>query len=333
MRTPVPGPLDRPDTTARVPWRQPLLPLAGAALALLLFLRTLALLAGPQPPEDVPWLPGWALETAGLALLMLATVAACGWWADRLRRRERAQERAAHRTEMGLLAGGLAHELRNTLNAMHSQLALLRKHLATGAAGQALRRTDQLERAVTDLEGLVGEFLTFARPAQDQLEDVDVAALVHDVLDFVALDLEQAQVTLVTEIAPALPPLRADAGKLERALLNLVINARQAMPAGGTLTVRARPTERGEVLIEVQDTGCGIPEEDWPRVFQSFFSTKPGGIGLGLAIVRRTIEDLGGRIRFTSQVGQGTTFHITLPAVAPACAPRKPRLAGQEAAT
>jgi signal transduction histidine kinase len=142
---------------------------------------------------------------------------------------------------------------------------------------------------------------------------VELASLVREVLDFVALDLEQGRVRVVEEFTPALPSVYVDRGKLKRAVLNLVINARQAMPDGGQLTVRIRTAKRGSVCLEVSDTGCGIPEEERARIFQPFFSTKPGGLGLGLAVVKRTIEDFRGRVRFASRAGEGTTFRIFLP--------------------
>lgn len=294
---------------------RPLVLLAAAALAVFLALRITVTTwvcnrvssdthAGIQAP--------WLLDTVLTASLLIATVASCCWLTGRARRWEREQTRVEHLAEVGLLAGGLAHEIRNTLNAMHSQIALLRKQLPAEAA-PACHRTGQLERAVAELEELVDEFLAFARPAKDRLEVVDLAGLIGGLLDFVSLDLEQGRVRAVTELASDLPPVYADAGKLKRALLNLFINARQAMPEGGTLTVSAAPGEPGEVVIDVRDTGCGIPEEDRPRIFQSFFSTKPGGTGLGLAVVKRTVEDFGGRVRFDSQLGRGTTFRISLP--------------------
>jgi signal transduction histidine kinase len=295
-------------------WRPLALP-AGAALAAFLTLRfSVAAWVWNRAPADTRaglWVP-WVLDTALTALLLIVTVAGCCWLTSRVRRREREQTRGEHLAEVGLLAGGLAHEIRNTLNAMHSQIALLRKQLPP-QAGPACERTAQLERAVVELEQLVSDFLAFARPAKDQPQDVNLAGLITELLDFVALDLEQGRVTAMTELAPDLPAVYMDPGKLKRALLNLLINARQAMPDGGTLTVRAWPEEPGQVLIEVRDTGCGIPEEDRPRIFQTFFSTKPDGTGLGLAVVKRTVEDFGGRVTFHSEVGRGTAFRISLP--------------------
>jgi two-component system sensor histidine kinase AtoS len=255
----------------------------------------------------------WAAESALTVLILLAMALTCAGLAGSLRRRDRKQAQAEHLAQLGLLAGGLAHEIRNTLNAMHSQIALLRKHLGTEDGSPAAERVRQIERAVVELEELVNDLLAVARPPKDQPEDVDLAGLVREVLDFMALDLERAQVQVVTELAADLPAVYVDAGKLKRALLNLVLNARQAMPDGGTLTLRVRPADRRQVVIEVSDTGCGIPADDRPRIFQTFFSTKPGGTGLGLAVVKRTIEDFGGRISFDSAVGLGTTFRICLP--------------------
>ncbi len=288
--------------------------IAGTVLAALLLRLASIVLAWRQMAEEAfaVQLPLWLMDTIGTVVLLLAAAASCVWFTTRAHRQEQERAHGEHLAQIGLLAGGLAHEIRNTLNAMYSQIALLRKHLSS-VDGPVCHRIDQIERAVIDLEELVGTFLAFARPAKDQLEEVNLTELLAELLSFLALDLEQGRVQLRTEMAANLPPLYADAGKLKRALLNLIINARQAMPEGGTLTVRAWLGERGELLLEISDTGCGIPEEDQPRIFQTFFSTKPEGTGLGLAIVKRTIDDLGGRITFDSQVGRGTTFHISLP--------------------
>lgn len=302
---------------SHTPLRRPFALIAGGGLAAFLLLRIgIAFPAWSQSnPDDLAWrLSLWGLETVGTSLILLTAVAGCGWLAARARRRDHEQAHVEHLAEVGLLAGGLAHEIRNSLNAMHSQLALLRKHLPLDAGSQACQRAGQVERAMAELEELVGDFLAFARPAKDRPEEVDLAALVGEVLEFAALDLEQGRVKVATGLGPSLPPVYADAGKLKRALLNLIINARQAMPEGGTLTIRARPAEKDAVVVEVSDTGCGIPEEDRSRIFQTFFSTKPGGTGLGLAVVRRTVEVCGGRIAFDSEVGRGTTFRIHLPA-------------------
>ncbi len=301
---------------SQAPLRRPFTLVAGAALTVFLLLRSGVLIwVWQHSPADgsgtLVFL--WTVDTLASTLILATLVAACGWLITGARRKDQEKSRVEHLAEVGLLAGGLAHEIRNTLNAMHSQLALLRKQIPAEADSQAGHRASQIERAFAELDELVTDFLAFARPAQDRLEEVDLMRLIGDVLEFAALDLEQGCVKVVTDFPSSLSPVFADAGKLRRSLLNLIINARQAMPDGGTLTVRLRPTEKDEVAIEVSDTGCGISGQDRERIFQAFFSTKPGGTGLGLAVVRRTIEDCGGQIAFVSEVGRGTTFRIQLP--------------------
>lgn len=304
-------------------FRRPLTLVAGAALAVLVILRSGVLVWmvwNPSADHFQSSLTFWTADTILTASIIVAAIAACGCLVRRVCQRDQERTRVEHLAEVGFLASGLAHEIRNSLNAMHSQLALLRKNLPVELAGEdspALRRAKQIERALADLEELVVDFLAFARPAQDRLEDVNLAKLVGDVLEFAAMDLEQGRVKVAAQLDASVPSVFADAGKLKRALLNLVINARQAMPDGGTLTVRLFADDRDQIVIEVSDTGCGIPDEDTPRIFQSFFSTKSEGTGLGLAIVRRTIEDCGGRIEFASHVGKGTTFRIHLPITGP----------------
>lgn len=227
--------------------------------------------------------------------------------------RDRAREhsRLEHLAQVGVLSSGLAHEIRNYTNAMQAYLGLLRKSAGCDPE-KSLRHIEKLEETAVGLENFLNEFLTFARPARDHLEEADPGALVDEVLEFAALDLEQAGVEVVRETAPLLPPVYVDKAKFKRAVLNLLVNARQAMPEGGRLFLRiGKAGER--VWIEVEDTGCGIRPEDQKHIFETFYSTKPDGTGLGLAIVRRTIEDLGGTISFRSESGRGTAFRIALP--------------------
>ena len=223
---------------------------------------------------------------------------------------------ASAREQARMVANGLSHKVRNSLNAMRAHIALLQKFTASCGEERVPRQINKLEDAVVGLEEMVKEFLALASPAKNEWEEVELVSLIREVLDFVAMDLEQGQVSVVEEFAPRLPKVYVDRNKLKRALLNLVVNARQAMPQGGRLTARARRPKRGYVLLEISDTGGGISEEDTDRIFEPFFSSKPGGLGLGLAVAKRTIDDVRGQISFSSKVGEGTTFSILLPTAA-----------------
>jgi two-component system NtrC family sensor kinase len=160
---------------------------------------------------------------------------------------------------------------------------------------------------------LLNEYLVIASPEPNDWQEFQLPALVDEVIRFAGLDLEQAGVSCRREIPAELPSVLVDAGKLKRAILNLIVNGRQALEKGGELTVRARARPRGWIVIEVTDNGCGIPDEERSRIFEPFFSTKPDGLGLGLLVVQRIVSDLRGRLEFESESGRGTTFRITLP--------------------
>ncbi len=243
------------------------------------------------------------------ALLLVVGLLLGRWVVHRVR--QRAAER--HEAEVAVLASNLVHEARNMLNAMRGHLALVRRRIDRDV-NKAKSHLDAIDREINELNGLFEAFLTFARPLDNDPQVLDPVRIVDEVLDYVGLDLAQANITVVRDYAQSVPAVRADAGRLRRAILNLVVNARQAMGAGGTLTVRIRGQGR-KVVIEVEDTGPGIAPDQREEIFKPFFTTKPGGSGLGLAIVRRTIEELGGKVEVESELGRGTVFRITLPAV------------------
>jgi signal transduction histidine kinase len=142
--------------------------------------------------------------------------------------------------------------------------------------------------------------------------------VIAQTLDRLRPELAQAKIEVAAELAHA-PEVTADAEELRGALLNLFLNAREAMPRGGTLSVRLRPRGEGgaggrRVEIEVEDTGCGMDEETRRQLFRPFFTTRHGGTGLGLAIVKRVVEDHKGAIRVESRPGEGSRFTLTLPA-------------------
>ena len=212
-----------------------------------------------------------------------------------------------------LMANGLAHKIRNWLNAMRAHLALLQKFSAPVTESRIPHHLNRLEDAVCGVEELLNEYLAVASPEPNDWQEVDLSAVVDEVVRFAGLDLEQAGVSLRREFAADLPSVLVDPGKLKRALLNLIVNGRQAIQESGELTVRASLKARGWIVVEVTDNGCGIPEEERSRIFEPFFSTKPDGLGLGLLVVQRIIADLRGRLDFDSEAGRGSTFRMTLP--------------------
>ena len=227
---------------------------------------------------------------------------------EMLRRTLRAERLAA----VGTLAAGLAHEVRNPLNSATLQLQVLRRRLAKGDA-----RPDSLdpvagliEDEIRRLERLVDDFLSFARPRPLDLKPTGLAELCQGVLAFVGPEAMAAGVEVALDVAPDVPAIQADAGRLRQVLQNLVRNALEAMPSGGRLSIRVRRAHRA-VEIDVADAGVGFADE--APVFDAFFTTKSKGTGLGLSIVHGIITDHGGTVRVRSRPGD-TCFTISLPA-------------------
>ncbi|MGE0430767.1 MAG: PAS domain-containing sensor histidine kinase [Planctomycetota bacterium] len=235
---------------------------------------------------------------------------------------ETAQQRAERRQRLmvlGSLASGLAHEIKNPLSTMKLNLQLLQtdwKDADSDKEKRTARKLGVLMDEVRRLEKILEEFLAFARGNELDMQLADIGQLVKEVADFVEPELTAAQprITLWSSArAGELPRIAVDTDKLRQALLNLIINARQAMEeTGGELIIEVY-RDGDEVKIEVIDTGPGIPAELRERVFEAYFSTKRGGTGLGLPTVRRIVEEHGGRLMMQSEPGKGTQFVICLP--------------------
>jgi signal transduction histidine kinase len=219
--------------------------------------------------------------------------------------------------DLGRLTSGVAHEVKNPLNAMIIHLELLRGHLAPDSA-EARESLEVIGTEIRRLDRVVQGFLKFIRPQELNVRPVNLAALLHDVGGLVEVEAAQAGVSLEIVIDERTPPLMGDLDLLRQALVNLVQNAIHAMPEGGTVILRAAPAPGGLIELSVEDQGVGIPEEDLTKVFRLYYTTKPDGNGIGLALVYRTVQMHGGMVRIRSALGQGTTVAISLPPLATA---------------
>lgn len=216
---------------------------------------------------------------------------------------------------LGRLTAGVAHEVKNPLNAMTIHLELLKEKMAAGASAQSTsEHVDIIGREIRRLDDVVQGFLKFARPEELTLQPVSPADLTADVLRMIAPEADAAGVSLNRVCAATVPPIEADSSILRQALVNLAKNAIQAMPDGGRLDVSCAATKDGRVEIRVADTGVGISPENLARIFDLYFTTKQSGTGIGLSLVYRTIQLHNGDIDVESTPGQGTTFIIKMPA-------------------
>lgn len=232
----------------------------------------------------------------------------------RTRGLEAEAQRANQLAYLGTLASGLAHEIRNPLNAMNINLQLLEEDVASGRISEESRALLHASRAeVLRLERLVKEFLAYARPRPLNRADMSPADLVADVVRFVRPQFTEAEVELHFSVSRAAPSVRVDAEQIRQALLNILRNAMEVSRRGGSVLVRVGSTGQGEASIEIEDRGPGIPEDQRRRIFDVFYSQKPAGSGLGLPIALRAVEAHEGRIEVDSTVGQGSVFRIVLP--------------------
>jgi two-component system, NtrC family, nitrogen regulation sensor histidine kinase NtrY len=220
------------------------------------------------------------------------------------------------------LARRLAHDLKNPLFPLQLTVEnLVRARQQDPDQFEQLFRESSrtLLAEISNLKGIIGRFNEFSKIPQPQLAPVKVNDVIRDVVQLFSAQWEragsspaQSKITCDLQLDPWLQPIPADSDLLHRAISNLVLNATEAMPCGGTLTLRTRGDD-GKVKIEVADTGSGLTAEECERIFAPYYTSKSHGTGLGLAIVQSVISDHGGTIRVQSEKGQGTTFMIELP--------------------
>jgi len=258
-----------------------------------------------------------------LLILLVIAVAALRFWAVIVPLREQLDasqviiQRQEKLASLGELAAGVAHEIRNPLTAIKLRLYSLRNALPEGFEHQedAVIIAQELNR----LERIVRDFLDFARPSEPDLVEVPVERIAQDVQNLLRAELEKCRIVLRVESENRLL-IRADRQKIQQVLINLVQNAADSIGQDGSITVRGREApsplaNNGQraVIIEVIDTGRGIPSALERRIFDPFFSTKEGGTGLGLSIASRIMEKHGGVIQYTTQANRGTTFRLIFP--------------------
>ena len=218
--------------------------------------------------------------------------------------------------ELAELAGGFIHEIKNHLSTLGLNLQLLAEDFQDPQSlreRRALERTQRLQGECQRLVDLSNDFLRFARVKDLELASCDLAPVVEEMVDFFGPTARQANIDIKCYLPADLPGVRLNQDLFKQALLNLMLNAVQAMPTGGELTIQATH-EPGEVCLSLIDTGNGMTPEVLSRLFRPFFSTKPGGTGLGLATTRRIVRAHGGRLTVESELGRGTKFTIRLPA-------------------
>lgn len=257
---------------------------------------------------------GWGLLAGWISSLALASAA--GWIV--YRRYERLQERARQSerlTELVTLTGGLAHELKNPLSTVQLNLQLLGEDLSpeNPAYSRLVSRLGTVQKETSRLRDILDDFLRFAGRMELVRKPVDLNRMLEELVDFYTPQAQLQRVAL--RFASSEGNLVADVDErlLKQAILNLMINALQAMPdSGGEIILSARRVDDFAVL-DVIDTGRGIDPASLSRIFDAYYSTKRAGTGLGLAIARRIAQEHGGNISVTSEPGKGSDFTVTLP--------------------
>lgn len=237
---------------------------------------------------------------------------------ERTRQLEQAHAQLRHAeklSSLGRLAASVAHEINNPLTGMLNYTYLIKAELPPDSAVQ--EDMAMIERQISVIAKLVQQLRDFSKPPRRERRLVALGEVLEDVLALTGKELLKRHIQVVRELDPDLPPVLASAEQMSEIFMNLILNAQDAMPEGGRLILRTS-TRDGWVQAEVTDTGCGMAPEVIEHMFEPFFTTKgERGTGLGLAICHSIIHDHGGEIGVSSQVGQGTTFTVRLPAGAP----------------
>ena len=233
-----------------------------------------------------------------------------------LRRMQYQVERAERLASIGRLAAGIAHEIRNPLASISGSVEILRT--LPGADGESRQLVDIAVREVDRLNRLITELLEYARPRAEERQSLDLSEIALEITKAFGHERRSTDVHVEVDARPG-AGLEGASGQVRQVLWNLMRNAAEAMPRGGNIRIRVAMEEAVDggrsTVLSVSDSGIGIRKEDLDRIFEPFFSSKPGGTGLGLATVARVVEDHRGHIEVTSEPGKGTTFVLRFPGV------------------
>jgi signal transduction histidine kinase len=241
---------------------------------------------------------------------------------DMLERLERSQDALVRSEKLalaGLIAARVAHDIRNPLSSIKMQTQLLRDRLGTNPDDEAaltavLHDIEQVESVIRDL-------LELARPGELRLDRGSLNQIVHDALGQLSAQFRHRKIAVELHLADDLPPVLVDQRRFKQVLLNVLVNASDAMPTGGSVTISSRRMGASELLIEICDDGIGMDAATLERVFDPFVTTKPDGVGLGLVNAKAVVEAHGGRIQLASRTPKGTCASIWLPAAPDTAAP------------
>lgn len=272
-----------------------------------------------------------ARDAAGLENMLVSLARDVGTVVDRLDESRRAALRSEQLAALGQWAAGLAHELRNPLTSMKILVQTAIERSERGEVGLQGRSLAVLDQEIGRLDHLLQSFLQFARPAEVERRRVDFASILRQKVALCEPQARARRVAIVLDLPSNPPSLEADAAHLRQLLLNLILNAIDASPAGGTITIRAvvdrqhqDSPDQARVVIQVIDEGPGLPPGLGDRMFEPFVSTKGSGLGLGLSISKRIVEAHGGSLTADDRPGGGAVFTVGLPLPDPGREPHIP---------
>ena len=256
----------------------------------------------------------WGLLVGCAATLLVAGIV--GYYEyQRLRRLERRAIQAERLAEIGSLTGGLAHEIKNPLSTVQLNLQLLQEDLPPDdpSYSRLVSRLQTVRKETSRLREILDDFLRYAGRIELDRKPTDLNELLDELVDFFTPQAQLQRVQLRLKKPPAPVIASVDPRLVKQAVLNLLINGLQAIQSSGGELILSLSVQGKNAVIDVIDTGSGIPPEQVERIFQAYYTTKKGGTGIGLAMARRIAEEHGGTIGVRSEVGKGSDFYITLP--------------------
>jgi signal transduction histidine kinase len=234
---------------------------------------------------------------------------------EQLKKMQKELIRTEKKATVGQIAAGVTHEIKNPLNVLSVNVQMLSRQIAKklGADSAFTEEISLISHEVNRINKILDEFVSYAKFPEPEFRKYNINRIITETVNFISTKANEAGVTIKTSLQEDMPDFMLDAHQMKAVFTNLIQNSINAMPKGGTVEIETEIHDR-DVVISVSDSGEGIPEKELDNIFTPFFSTREGGMGLGLSIVQGIVESHGGNIRCTSQPGKGTVFKITVPA-------------------